>query len=202
MKGKRVSPYLKMQVLAAIDYVEGRTRRARIKKVSLLKFKDEYGAACRFTWRTISTWYCRYQKYGITSMQPKVRSDSGTQRKITPEQLLEAINQVLPLFRNKSRNKMDIYRKIIKSGIISKSQLAQTTFYRYIREFELLSDKDTADNKRRLAFAMEYSNQLWQGDTMYGPYVKNPSGISIQTKLIAFIDDASRVVCHGQFFFI
>jgi putative transposase len=36
---------------------------------------------------------------------------------------------------------------------------------------------------------------------MYGPYVKNNDGKPVQTRLIAFIDDASRVLCHGQFFF-
>lgn len=96
---------------------------------------------------------------------------------------------------------MDIYRMIIEQGLIQKKQLSQTTFYRFVKEYEMLSDKDESNHKRRLAFAMEYANQLWQGDTMYGPYVKSPSGISIQTKLIAFIDDASRVLCHGQFFF-
>ncbi|MBN1930431.1 MAG: transposase [Tissierellales bacterium] len=195
---KQVSPYLKMQVLAAIDYVEGKTRRERIKKVSQLKFKDEDGCDRSFTWRTISTWYCRYTKHGITSVKPKERADKGKTRKITPEILLEAINQVLPFFKNRFRNKMDIFRKIIELGIIHKHQLGQTTFYRYIREHDLLSDSEPKD-KRRLAFAMEYANQLWQGDTMYGPYVRTASGHQ-QTKLVAFIDDASRVITHGQFF--
>src|SRR5882672_7272925 len=35
---------------------------------------------------------------------------------------------------------------------------------------------------------------------MFGPYV-DALGARKQTKLIAFIDDASRVLCHGQFFF-
>ncbi|MBN1411867.1 MAG: DDE-type integrase/transposase/recombinase [Spirochaetales bacterium] len=35
---------------------------------------------------------------------------------------------------------------------------------------------------------------------MYGPYVKDANGRAVQTRLIAFIDDASRVLCHGQFF--
>jgi hypothetical protein len=42
---------------------------------------------------------------------------------------------------------------------------------------------------------MQYANQLWQADTMFGPHVGGK-----QTKLIAFIDDASRVLCHGEFF--
>jgi putative transposase len=49
---------------------------------------------------------------------------------------------------------------------------------------------------------MKFANQLWQADTMFGPYVDaGVSGSRKQTKLIAFIDDASRVLCHGEFFF-
>jgi MSHA biogenesis protein MshM len=148
---KKLSPYLKMQVLAAIDYADGTSRRARIENVAGMMFKDEDGNLRQFTWRTIQTWYSRYQKHGITSMEPKKRSDSGVSRKITPEQLLEAINQALPLFRGTRYNKMDIYRKIIEKGIVAQSMLAPTTFFRFIREYELLSDKDASDNKRRLA---------------------------------------------------
>lgn len=60
--------------------------------------------------------------------------------------------------------------------------------------------KPNADNKRRLAFSMEHANELWQGDTMFGPFVRCKEGPR-QAKLIAFIDDASRVLCHGEFFF-
>jgi hypothetical protein len=40
---------------------------------------------------------------------------------------------------------------------------------------------------------------MWQADTLYGPHVQH-EGVPVQTRLIAFIDDASRVCCHGQFF--
>jgi putative transposase len=40
---------------------------------------------------------------------------------------------------------------------------------------------------------------MWQADTMFGPYVAHGAR-KVQTKLIAFIDDASRVCCHGEFF--
>src|SRR5204862_2043641 len=45
--------------------------------------------------------------------------------------------------------------------------------------------------------------QLWQADTLFGPYcgVEAPAGARKPTKLIAFLDDASRVLCHGEFFF-
>jgi putative transposase len=198
---KRVTTYLKLRVLAAIDYAEGPSREGRIRKVAEMRFTDEDGERRQFTWRTIQTWYSRYQKHGITSMENRKRSDSGAARKITPEELLEAIGQVMPHFRGGRYNKRDIYRKLVEKGIISPSMLAQTTFYRFVREHELLSEKEEGKSRRRLAFAMQYANQLWQGDSMYGPYVRDEGGKSIQTKLIAFIDDASRVLTHGQFFF-
>jgi hypothetical protein len=49
---------------------------------------------------------------------------------------------------------------------------------------------------------MQYANQLWQADTMFGPYIAGAKDSAHrQTRLIAFIDDASRVLCHGEFFF-
>lgn len=196
---KRVSPYIKLQVLGAIDYAPGKSRIERIKSVAEMIFRDEDGISRQFTWRTIQTWYSRYKKDGITGMKPKSRVDAGQTRKIKPEELLEAINEILPLLKNDCNNKRLIYRKIIEKGVISSKNLSQTSFYRFLRDYELLKD-DVEKNKKRLAFSMEYANQLWQGDTMFGPYVKTREGRSVQTKLIAFIDDASRVLVHGQFF--
>lgn len=198
---KRPTPYLKMRVLGAIDYAQGATIKERIKDVSTMTFTDEDGYQRSFTWRTISTWFYRYKSKGITGVEKNDRKDKGLTRKITPEELLEAVNQVLPLYRDKKKfNKMDIYRKCIEMNLLNKNQISQTSFYRFITEYELLKE-DTSNNKKRLAFAMQYANQLWQADTMFGPYVKERSGKMQQTKLIAFIDDASRVLCHGQFFF-
>jgi len=41
---------------------------------------------------------------------------------------------------------------------------------------------------------------LWQADTLYGPSIKLSDGQWKKTFLIAFIDDASRVITHAQFF--
>jgi transposase InsO family protein len=187
-----------MMILGAVENAKGKSIRARIKNTAKLSFTDEDGNLRNFTWRTISTWYYRYKKHGITAVTVKPRADKGTTRKISPEELLEAINQVLPLFREKQYTRYDIYRMCIAKGIIRKEQLAPTTYYRFLREYDLLTDT-VQSNRKRLAFAMEHANDLWQADTMYGPYI-NENGRKIQTKLIAFLDDASRVICHAQFF--
>ena len=197
---KRPSIYVKMKVLGAIDIVEGKTRHERIQNVAGMTFLDEQGEQYRFTWRTIQTWYYRYKNHGVTAMDSQPRADKGKTRKVTPEEVLEAINTALPHFHQKKPNKSALYRFCIEKGLLHANQIALTTFCRFIREYELLKE-EASDNKRRLAFSMQYANQLWQADTMFGPYVSAANGQKRQAKLIAFIDDASRVLCHGEFFF-
>lgn len=198
---KQPSVYLKMRVLGAIDTAQGRTRHERVLNVAAMTFLDEEGNPRQFTWRTIQTWHYRYKNHGITGMTNHVRKDKGQPRKVTPEELLEAINAARPHFHDQRINKRAFYRFCIEQGLLHPDRIAQTTFYRFIREHDLLAAHDNEDNKKRLAFSMKYANQLWQADTMFGPYLDNGTGARKQTKLIAFLDDASRVLCHGEFFF-
>ncbi|MFO0906708.1 MAG: DDE-type integrase/transposase/recombinase [Pirellulales bacterium] len=165
-------------------------------------FLDEDGNPRQFTWRTIQTWHYRYKNHGITGMTPQPRVDKGRVRKATPEELLEALNAAKPHFTNKRTNKRAYYRFCVENGLLDPERIAQTTFYRFLREYQLLAPDD-ADPKKRLAFSMRYANQLWQADTMFGPHVDTGTspGSRKQAKLIAFLDDASRVLCHGEFFF-
>ncbi len=196
---KQPSVYLKMRVLGAIDTAAGKTRHERIRNVAAMTFLDEESQPRQFTWRTIQTWHYRYKNHGITGMIHRPRKDKGQVRKVTPEELLEALNAARPHFHGQRANKRALYRFCVENGLLHPDRIAQTTFYRFIREYELLAP-DPSDNKRRLAFSMKFANQLWQADTMFGPFV-DALGSRKQTKLIAFIDDASRVLCHGEFFF-
>jgi putative transposase len=199
---KQPSIYLKMRVLGAIDTVQGRTRQERVHNVAAMTFLDEEGTPRTFTWRTIQTWFYNYKNHGITGVTPQPRKDKGQVRKATPEELLEALNAAKPHFHDQRTNKRALYRFCIEKGLLRSDRISQTTFYRLIREYELLTP-DNTDSRKRLAFSMKFANMLWQADTMFGPYVD--TGMSPnsrkQARLIAFLDDASRVLCHGEFFF-
>jgi putative transposase len=190
--------YLKMRVLGAVDMAEGDTERKRIQAVSQMTFTDEDGIPRQFTWRTISTWLCRYRKHGVTVMETQSRADKGKTRKVKPENIAEAIHAVLPKVHGAAKKSV-LYRLCIEQGLLNRSQVARTTFYRLVNTFELLKPETQSSNKVRLAFAKAHANEMWQADTLYGPYVKI-QGVAVQTRLIAFLDDASRVCCHGQFF--
>ncbi|MGB9153159.1 MAG: DDE-type integrase/transposase/recombinase [Alphaproteobacteria bacterium] len=191
--------YLKMRVLGAIDMAEGKTIRDRIKAVSQMTFTDEEGRPRQFTWSTISTWLCRYQKHGVTVMENQPRSDKGKLRKVAPEDILEAIRKVRPKLHGKTPTRALLYRLCIEQGLLTRSQVAPNTFSRLVNQFEMLKPDQDSANKHRLAFAKAHANEMWQADTLYGPHVPI-NGSPVQTRLIAFIDDASRVCCHGQFF--
>jgi len=81
-------------------------------------------------------------------------------RKVTPEELLEAINAAKPHFHHPCTNKRALYRFCIEKGLLHADRIAQTTFYRFLREYDLLAPQDN-DHKKRLAFSMKYANQLW-----------------------------------------
>ncbi len=93
---KRISLYLKMRVLGALEYAPDNSLVARYKAVSQMTFKDEDGKPHQFTWRTIQTWWYYYRRHGIT--EPPQRADKGTMRKVSPEFLLEVIEKLLPSF--------------------------------------------------------------------------------------------------------
>jgi transposase InsO family protein len=188
-----------MRVLGAIDMAPGHSIQARIQAVSQMGFTDEEGHARQFTWRTIQTWYSRYQKHGVTVMETRPRSDKGKIRKVSLEDVAEAVQKILPKIHSQSPTLATVYRLCIEEGLLTRSQVAPNTFRRIVKKYELLKPERECSNKLRLAFAKAHANDMWQADTLVGPYVQH-NGASVQTRLIAFLDDASRVCCHGQFF--
>lgn len=194
---------LRLRILSAIDYAQGNSIQARIKRVAERTFVDEQtGNQYQFTWRTISTWLYRFKKRGITTLDNKTRRDKNSYRKVQLNELAEAIKDVIPtLSKNKVGviPKMTLYRQLMQKNYFTRSQLSQTSFYRMVRENDLLNVEIT--KKLRQSFCMQFANELWQADTMHGPSIKQTDGSWKKTFLIAFIDDASRVITHGEFFY-
>ena len=95
--------YLKMRVLGAIDMAEGNSIQARIRAVSQMTFTDEDGQPRQFTWRTIQTWYSRYQKHGVTVMENQAAFRQGQDAaRCVIEDVLEAIGKVQPKVHGKT----------------------------------------------------------------------------------------------------
>lgn len=200
---KAASNFIKMKVLGALENAPGDSMREQYIAVSQMIFKDEEGVPHQFTWRTIQTWWYHYRQHGFTHAKP--RADKGRMRKLAPEDLLEAVEKAKPFLKDSGRNVTGLYRLCIEKGFLRKEQIASNTFRRAVKKYDLLKPEEGAPtNKKRLAFAKAHANDLWQVDTMHGPYMKfkNKEGLPwpVQVYLICFIDDASRVIPHGQFY--
>ena len=142
----------------------------------------------------------RYRKHGRNMPQPTARRDKGRLRKVELETLAMAIEQVRPLFHDPAPPKTQLYRACLERGLLRPGQIALNTFSRLVTQHELLQDRGEQADKRRLAFSKQFANQMWQVDTMVGPFVQDGKKPR-PARLICFIDDASRVIPHGEFFF-
>ena len=109
----------------------------------------------------------------------------------------------MPTFQKNPGNIQAIYRACIEQGHLRREQVAPNTFRRIVNKFELLKNiegmVEGPAKRARLAFAKAHANDMWQADTLHGPYLRI-EGKAMKTYLLCFIDDASRVIPHGEFY--
>ena len=144
---------------------------------------------------TLRDWRGRYRKGGFDALYPKNRADRGRARRMPPDvaELLISIKEDRP--RLSVRAVIDIARE---RGVPADIRLPLSTVHSLLAREGLFDRKpdDPVEDQRR--FAHRYANELWQSDVMHGPTV--PDGRRRRkTYLIAFIDDATRVIPFAAF---
>ena len=79
-----------------LDQLDGEERArgdlsARIAELATRRFETPLGKLRSFTERTLWSWWSAYKQHGLLGLLPKLRSDKGVSREITPEILEAAI---------------------------------------------------------------------------------------------------------------
>ena len=150
--------------------------------------------------RTLRRYLASYREKGYEGLKPKTRSDTGRLKAIPQEILDRAIElkQELP-----DRSMRRIIRILEGEGIVRKGEISRSTLSRHLLQMgfgaaDLKRTKLTGTAARR--FVKSDRNALWQTDLKYGPYMPAANGRKKRTYLVAFIDDATRLVCHGEFY--
>jgi len=95
-----------------------------------------------------------------------------------------------------SKTATAIYAELKAAGLLGSLPVSLFTVQRYLRELDFAVEP-TLERKR---FVFEFANDCWQTDALTGPYLRIDSSKRC-TYLIVFLDDASRLVVHGEFFF-
>ena len=141
---------------------------------------------------TIRGWVNLYRRGGFDALYPRARTDRGQPRRLAPE----VAERLVAL---KTGNPRCSVRAIIRmardEGI--EDPLAPSTVHRLLSR-EGLFDRKPPDGADRRRFAFRDAGELWMSDVMHGPKVRHGRSRR-KTYLIAFIDDATRVVPFAAF---
>lgn len=159
-----------------------------------LKMPD--GSEVRYTPGTMSCWESDYRKGGFDALIPKERSDKGLSRALDADAIaaIYAAREKYPRL-----SAVGIRQKLISDGIISATDASDASFQRFIKKNNLKGASAPSQKDRR-AFEEEFCTGMYQADTLHGPYITE-EGSSKKTYCIMIIDDKSRLIVGGKFFY-
>lgn len=151
----------------------------------------------RVSVRTIERYLKQYREGGFKALMPKYTGPRSTR---IPQ---EYFDLALDLKReNLKRPVTQIIEILEMSGKVPKGALKRSTLYDYFEREGLTKELGKKESKAYQRFSPKHRNQRWQGDTCHLLYItdsNNPKK-KIKLYLIAWLDEATRVITHGQLY--
>lgn len=158
-------------------------------------YAGPYGTPMTVGASTVEKWYLAYKKRGFDALIPKDRSDMGDSRKLIPDMQ----DQILYFMKEfPDITAAEIERKLLSSGSISPGEISSSTISRFVRHKK--EDEGQSGTKDMRRYERPHINEVWYGDTCFGPYMQTVDGKK-RIYIIALIDDASRMVVGAGAFF-
>ena len=153
---------------------------------------------CRVAPETIRGWLKAHRRSGFDALLPKPRSDRGQARALPREvaDLLCTLKDEQPALS--VRMVIDAARA--SGEVPTEMDLAPATVHRLLSRAGLMErrpDEPTSNDRRRFSF--EKAGELWMSDVMHGPLIPVDGKRKRKTYLIAFLDDATRVIPYAAF---
>jgi len=167
-----------LRQLAAQTYVIPHSQRTRVSVASLRRYLRAY------------------RQHGFEALLPKGRRDAGQPQAFDPGVLQRAI-----ALREQAPNRTTpmVVEILRREGLIVNAHTLATHLRQAGKTRKLLGGQPIPTRR----FEREHVNALWQSDASQGPWLPDPTrpGHARRTHLIAFLDDHSRLVPYGEFFF-
>jgi putative transposase len=170
------------------------TRRA--EEIAARNYEVPYSQRTSLSVDTLLDWALRYRRGGFPALAPKPRCDRG-QLRVVPPQLAELIERLKR--ENPHRTGMTLLRELALVSGTDAPAISAATLYRFLKQRGLTARQLLAAPAHK-KFEAERSNQIWQSDMLFGPYVQRSGGGRMQAFLYAVLDDASRLIPHAQFY--
>jgi putative transposase len=150
---------------------------------------------------TMRGWLRAYRRGGFDALVPRVRADQGCARTIPPE----VVDLLCQLKEDSPDLSIPSLIKVARTKhgclVTEEVKLPDSTVHRLLARRGLMKKQpDDPTSKDRRRFEHEAAGDLWMSDVMFGPKIRDARH-QRQTYLIAFIDDATRVVPYAAFTF-
>lgn len=146
---------------------------------------------------TLRHWLGAYRKGGFDALKPKPRKDAGTSHAL-PAHVADLLVQWKD--ENPDLSVQLLIRELRQGGhVLPELPIAPSTVHRLLSRAGLMRKKSEGEGKDRRRFSFEHANDLWMSDVMHGPSVLVDGRAKRKAYLIAFIDDATRVVPFAAF---
>lgn len=170
------------------------TKAEYYRSVSAKLVRMPDGTERRFPEGTLMFWEWKYRHGGFEALVRGSRADAGESRAITPAQArrFDELRAALP-----RANSVQIRNMMLGEGSLPEGGASERTFQRYAAAHPL--GRGEAPAKERRAFEAPRSNDMWQADTLYGPFADCGGAAPSRAYLQMVVDDHSRLVVAARF---
>jgi putative transposase len=171
---------------------------AELKKKASHSYSIPGSRRSRVATETMRGWLRNWRRGGFDALRPKPRSDQGRARAV-PQEVADLLCSI-----KEDKRELSV-RLVIEAARASKKvpaevELAPATVHRLLSQHGLMAKRpEEPTSKDRRHFAFEKANELWMSDVMHAVPVTVEGKRRHKTYLIAFIDDATRVVPFAAF---
>ena len=191
---------LRHQIISPVLMESDCVRAAYFRKQAEKEFEVPGSGRKKFSFWTMAGWLKKYRKNGFTGLLPKVRTDRGQRRKISPEHASSILEMRTDLMDMKVAT---FYRRVEKAGLLGQPPICQATLRRFLKDRQMILANAPKEPRRK--YEMGHFGELWVGDFMHGPELKGGirGGREINKKaiLLAIIDDHSRLIVGSRWSF-
>jgi transposase InsO family protein len=153
--------------------------------------------------RTLRGWLRRYKEHGFVGLFDADRGTFGACRAISEDVLKEAIS--LRKFESTLSvpQIMDLlpHAKALQGKSVD--AVSKATLNRHLNKLGARKSKPRQEAGKHQRRQEDFANDMWQADTADGIWIRDPANPKRlkKTYFVSFIDDASRLVPHAQFYF-
>lgn len=152
--------------------------------------------------RTLRFWVLRYRRYGLDGLYDGLRKERSSKGKlkVIPEMVLKRAAELrMELPERSTRTVIEL----LKLEGLEVKGFSERSLQRHLKRINATKSKLRKKGELHQRWEQLYANDLWHGDTAHAVWLPDPTNPNKmkRTKLIAFVDDATRICTHAEFYF-